>query len=153
MKYLIFISLLLIVGCGPTPEYAESRLINVEGWTEDPVVFNMTIEDTEPRYELQLLIDHTTTYRYENIYFKIKTIFPDRDPREEQLSVNLADNKGKWQGDCSAESCTIKVYLLESFKFPSAGKYSFELRQYTREESLAGIENLELKLFKLKEAK
>ena len=151
MRYLVLISLLFMMGCGPTPEYSESRPLNSEGWAEAPVIFDIDITDIEPRYELQLLIDHTTAYRYENIYFEIKTVFPDRDPREEQLSVNLANKKGQWQGDCSGESCKIKVYLLESFKFPAVGDYTFELRQYTREESLAGINGLELRLFKIKE--
>ena len=135
MKYLAILSLLFFYGCGPTPEYAENRPTNPDGWAEESVVFDITIDDVNPKYELQLLIDHTTTYRYENIYFKIKTTFPDREPREEQLSVNLANKKGQWQGKCSAESCTIKVYLLESFKFPAAGEYSFSLRQYTLEET------------------
>jgi len=109
------------------------------------------MEEIGPTYELQLVIDHTTSYRYQNLYFNIVTSFPDREAREEQLTVDLADKKGNWLGDCSATKCKTKVYLLESFKFPAKGEYGFELRQYTREASLAGVNGLELNLFKLDE--
>ncbi len=151
VKYLGILFLLFLMACGPTPQYSESIALDPVGWMDETATFQLSIADIEPRYELQLVIDHATSYRYQNIYFKIRTTFPDREPREEQLTVNLADKKGTWQGDCSAEACETRVYLLESFKFPAGGEYTFELIQYTRDETLAGVNGLELNLFKLKE--
>lgn len=148
---LVFLTL-FIFGCGPTPHYSELYELNSERWTSEEVVtFAPTIEDTTAVYELQLIIDHLTDYRYENIYFKIKTKFPDREDREENLSVNLATSTGAWVGKCSGEQCQCKIYLLENFKFPALGDYIFEISQYTRDENLAGLNSLEMQLFKVEE--
>lgn len=151
MRQLILCLLLLaIIGCGPTPYYSEVHELNNEKWTtEEAIIFSPTIEDTTSVYELQLIIDHENTYGYENIYFKIKTQFPDREDREENLSVNLARSTGAWVGKCSGERCQCKIYLLENFKFPSLGEYTFEIRQYTRDENLKGLNSLEMQLFKV----
>ena len=151
MRYLALLSaLLFFLSCGPTPYYSEIHELNNEEWTTDEaVIFSPSISDTSAVYELQLIIDHETTYRYENIYFKIKTKFPDRADKEENLSVNLAKSTGAWVGNCSGEACKCKIYLLENFKFPALGDYTFEIRQYTRDENLTGLNSLELQLYKV----
>lgn len=148
MKWLVSICVVACLGCGPNPYFSESVEINPLGWTGDNAIkFSPEIMDTSSVYELQLIIDHQSDYRYENIYFLINTYFPDGISNEEKLSVNLATNKGEWVGKCSGENCKLKVYLLENFKFPSPGKYGFELSQYTRDEPLEGINALSLKLY------
>jgi len=107
----------------------------MDGWpTTDKLTFTTDIEDIAAKYELQLIIDHLDTYRYENIYLKIFTKFPDQPDKEEQLSVSLADKKGNWVGNCSGNSCKCKVFLLDDFKFATQGSYTFELGQYTRDD-------------------
>lgn len=137
------------MGCGPTPHYSEAYDVDPLGWTsEDKILFQPEITDTTSSYELQLIIDHETTYDYENIYFRIKTLFPDRPPKEENLSVDLATKMGNWVGKCSGGDCKAKVYLLDNFRFPSMGTYGFELRQHTREDRLEGINSLTMELYK-----
>jgi len=144
-------AIFLLVGvcsCGPSPLFSETLDTSPQGWTTaEELTYEIEVEAVDQQYELQLLIDHSTEYRYQNIYFKIKTGFPDRDAKEEQLSVDLATKSGEWLGDCSAAKCKTKVYLLDNFKFPTAGTYTFEISQYTREENLKGINSLELSLF------
>lgn len=148
MRGLLGICILVWMGCGPSPYFEESIEINPLGWSSDnDIRFNPEITDTSAIYELQLIIDHQTTYRYENIYFSISTHFPDGTKSEEKLSVDLATNKGKWVGNCSGESCKLKVYLLDNFKFPEPGKYGIELSQYTRDEPLEGINELAMVLY------
>lgn len=148
--YIIFCFSLF--ACGPTPYYSDIHELNNEKWTtEEVVTFSPSISDTSSVYELQLIIDHQDTYSYENVYFKIVTKFPDREDREENLSVDLATKTGAWLGKCSGASCKCKIYLLENFKFPALGDYTFEIRQYTRDENLSGINSLEMQLYKVED--
>jgi len=150
MRYLCLIVVLAFVSCGPTPYYSEIYELDNQEWTtSEALVFSPVIEDLDAIYDLHLIIDHQTSYSYENIYFKILTKFPNQENREEQLSVDLADNRGQWVGNCSGDHCKCKVFLLEKFKFPDKGEYSFEIRQYTRNENLVGINSLELQLFEV----
>jgi len=145
---IIIVGLFFLAGCGPPPIYTEHQSIEETGWLYDEAIkFTPTVTDTSSAYELLLHVEHSTDYSFENIYFKIKTLFPDRDPREENLNIDLADKKGLWLGDCSGKQCKHTVYLLEQFKFPTPGKYTFEVEQFTRKEPLLGIEALQLELF------
>jgi len=146
---LIFFSL-LSVACSPQPEFSENIELPASGWTHDDTVeYKVDVQDTSAVYQLELVIDHSASYRYQNIYLDITTGFPDREDRKEKLTIDLADKMGSWKGNCQRENCKLKVYLLEEFKFPAQGEYSFAFNQYTREESLVGINELELELYKI----
>ena len=149
MRYLVAILWIsVLVSCGPTPTFSERIEVNPEGWpVAEPISFTAAIPDSTTVYNLNLIVDHSIEYRYENIYLKIKTIFPDRPEKEEQLNIDLATNIGKWVGKCSGDNCKTKVYLLENFKFPSPGDYTFQLQQYTRNEELKGINSLQMELY------
>ncbi len=152
-RYLVLLCLLTLWSCEPTPYYQKLQKLDSMAWSTEQVIdFTTTIEDVATPYELQLVIDHQQDYRYENIYFKIITSFPDREAKEEQLTVNLADKKGIWVGNCSGDNCKCKVFLLDNFKFSTPGEYNFQIGQYTREENLAGINSLELRLYKKTES-
>lgn len=149
---ILILALVVFQSCGPTPVFSELQEVSSEGWTTmQPLTFDFSVDDVESKYELQLVIAHQTSYRYQNIYFNIITSFPDRPSKEEELSVDLAEKSGKWLGDCSTRECDTKVYLLENFKFPATGNYSFEISQYTRNENLKGVNSLELRLLKNEE--
>jgi len=150
MRYWAVVLISFVLGCGPTPYYSERHELETEGWpTDEKLSFVTQIDDTESFYNLHLIVEHLQAYSYENIYLKIQTTFPNKEVREEQLSIDLADKKGVWVGQCSGDNCKCKVYLLENFKFPEIGGYTFELRQYTRDENLAGITSLEMQLYKV----
>ena len=149
MRWLLsMLSLGILLSCEPQPFYEEKIELGTDGWaTETPLSFKTEIQDTAIIYNLELVIEHTPDYRYQNIYLNIKTLFPHQDSREERLSIDLADKKGKWIGKCNSKSCKCKVYLLDNFKFPTPGNYGFELSQDTREETLTNIRSLTLQLF------
>lgn len=150
MRNLFFIiGLIFLVACQGKPIYQEQLILEDAFWTyNESLTFETDIEDVESNYALNLVIDHSDNYPFQNIYLRIKTVFPDEKITEEQLSIDLAEKSGKWQGKCRSGSCKIKVYLLESFKFPERGKYQFIFEQYTRSESLEGVNSLALSLHK-----
>lgn len=150
-RWLLGLTLFFMLACGEQAFYSETHDIKTAKWaTDEALVFQAEITDTAAVYELQLLVDHLKSYRYQNIYLRIKTIFPEQEAREEQLTIDIADDKGSWVGKCSSEQCTCKVFLLDNFKFPTVGSYGFEIRQFTRDENLAGINSMTLELFKKK---
>ncbi len=141
---------ILLWSCGKTPYYSETIPVSGEQWgIKDTLVFEIEVTDTLPVYEMLLVVDHDASYSYENIYLKIETLFPDTAPREEQLTIDLAENNGGWVGKCKGDNCQCMVVLLENFKFPSYGLYTFKINQYTREEQLAGINSLQLQVLSI----
>lgn len=149
-KLAYFLFLLVFISC--QQEYVLNETITIEGnaWDYEEILsFDLDINDIESQYNLHLIVKHTEAYSYENIYMKIHTKFPTIDKKEEQITIQLADKKGDWIGKCSGENCEVKVYLLEGFKFPEEGAYSFEFEQFTREEHLTNVEGLQLQLYKV----
>ena len=97
---------------------------------------------------MHLEIEHSDQYSFQNVYLKIVTQFPEGKRIQEQLSIDLAEKSGRWLGKCRGDKCRVKVFLLESFRFPEIGKYSFILAQHTREENLEGIHNIGLSVLR-----
>ena len=152
IKISILFLLIGIWACGPEPVYDETIAIETEHWIyENQLDFEMEILDTTQVSELQLIIDHSVDYSFENIYLKVNTQFPDGKKQDERLSIDLADKTGKWIGKCLSENCKLKVYLLEKFKFPEQGVYHFVFEQHSRQDSLRGINALQLKVIPVKE--
>ena len=148
MRIALFICIIIsLASCGPEIYYQETFEVEELGWSyQDTLVFTPQIKETDRLNNIHLTVEHSPEYSYQNIYFKIKTVFPDSTIMEERLSVDLADGKGLWYGKCNSQSCHLKIYLLENFKFPEQGEYSFAISQVTRKELLPGVQSLKFEL-------
>jgi len=124
--------------------YSGSQDVPAPWAYEEALTFQVEVVDTSSVYSMELLIKHAKDFGYENIYFKVKTDFPTIQDREELLNIELASKAGQWMGKCNSESCKVKVYMLDRFRFPEPGSYSFSFEQYTRDDSLEGMENIDL---------
>lgn len=149
MRIFLICFLLIQLSCSEDPFYSESQKAPAAWSYEQALSYQVDVVDTSALYAMELLIEHAVDYRFENIYFKVKTDFPTIDDREELLNVELASKAGQWMGKCNSESCKVKVYMLDRFKFPEPGSYGFSFEQYTRDESLEGIENMNLIITKM----
>ena len=145
----LFISLSgLLASCGEQPLYSEHSNI-VEPWAyADSIIFHLPAPDTSQGYGMVLNLSHTTEYPFENIYLKIGTTFPSGRFSSALLNLDLADKSGAWYGDCSGAKCKRSVPLREYFAFSEAGSYTISMQQYTRSENLAGVQGLELELWR-----
>ncbi len=141
---LIFFSLL---SCGQKYEYQKSYEIEGERWTyADSLEFSFDIEDTTKIYNLYLELKHTTDYAYQNLYTFIHTTFPSQERLDEQLSLEMANNAGVWEGDCSKEYCTLTIPIQENAYFNQTGTHTIVLEQYMRKDSIPGIKSIAFKL-------
>ena len=139
---------ILFCSCEEKPFYEDTKQVNGESWSYDvPVSFEVVVEDTTMMYDMHLDIDHAPDFSYQNLYLNVTTSFPKKEDKVERLNINLAENNGKWIGNCNKEKCKLKVYMLDGFKFADAGTYTFSFEQFSREENLSGIYALGLKIY------
>jgi len=147
---LFFVSLFFLTSCGPTPYYENSVDINIEDWKHnDKVNFVVEVIDVESKYIMNLIVSHSQDFSYQNLYLNVTTSFPTQEQTEERLNIELSDKKGQWVGKCSNGTCQTKVYMLDNFKFPEKGNYTFGIEQLNREESLKGINQIALEIYKV----
>lgn len=136
---------LLFSGCGPNFTYDAKQELPETGWAyTNPVAFPFEVQDTNKLYNLWLDVTHTATYKNQNLYTKIHTTFPDGHQISEVVSLELASKAGEWFGECSGQSCVLRVPLQMDTYFNQSGKYEIGIEQYMRQDSLAGVQSLRL---------
>ena len=144
--------LITMMSCSGRP--ASESAIYPEGgvWTyADDLDLEFRIEDTTEIYDLTLAVDHSIDYPWQNLYIQIRNIFPGGDTMARPLSLELADKRGHWQGECSGTSCAALIDLQKSVYFPKEGDYKITIRQHMRQDSIPGINSLTLALYRAEE--
>ena len=145
-------TVMIMMGCSGRPA-SESAIYPESGvWIyEDDLDLEFQIQDTTEIYDLTLTVDHSTDYPWKNLYVQIRNIFPGGDTMTRPLSLELADKRGQWQGECSTTACTAMIDLQKSVYFPKEGDYKVTISQYMRQDSIPGINSLKLALYKAEE--
>ena len=129
--------------------FNKTEVLPVEGWKyNDRVGFNVPVVDTNYIYNLILEVENEADYPYQNAYLKIWTKFPEGDTLSQALSLELFDNEGQPNGECSDELCKSIINMQDSVYFNQLGHYYFGFEQYGRQEVMTGLKSLTLKLQK-----
>jgi gliding motility-associated lipoprotein GldH len=137
----------LLIACGPNIIYESKKDISNSTWLyKDSIKFAFEIKDTNKVYNIWLDIDHNSDYPFQNLYTKIYTHFPQKEVLNQQLSIELADFTGKWNGTGTGKNIKYNLLLQENAVFEAKGAYTIVLEQYTRQDSLKGINELGLRL-------
>lgn len=135
------------VGCGDTFDFEKTYTIDEGGWEyEDAFDYNLTIQDTTVIYNIYLELSHSDTYANQNLYVQIHTKFPSGELLKEQISLELADKTGKWNGNCSGKQCTVRIPIQQGAFFNQAGQYTFTVEQFMRKNPLQGVHSVALLL-------
>ncbi len=136
-------------GCAPDPLYDHTKKVPGSVWNEDESIrFEVPVEDTNYLYRFFLNIRHSTDYRYANLFFFINTTFPDGTQARDTVECLLADKTGKWLGRGITNIRDYQVMLRSGLRFPQKGTYVFEFEQAMREQELAGIKDIGLRIIK-----
>lgn len=150
MRVLSFCAcILFMLSCGSDVIYERNYDFESGTWSYgNPAQFDFSIDNNASRYDLQLDINHSTDYPFENLYLKIKTEFPDNTSVSDTLSIEMVNKAGAWIGKCSGENCLLKVILQEHTKFKDIGDHTLSFEQFTRREQLDGINSMGFLLIK-----
>ena len=141
----------LFAGC-ESDVYNEEKKIDNAIWTyANPIEFSFAIEDTTSLYNIFLETKHKEDFPSANAYAKLFVGLPNGTIREQQVSLELADPKGEWYGKCSGGNCLNRLSFMPKANFDQVGIYKIRFEQYTRKDSLEGIESLRLIVEKVKE--
>lgn len=138
MKHLYSILLLaLFIGlasCDNNRIYQQAYDFEESGWSLDTIPsFTFDIEDTEPK-NILLNLRNGIDFKNYNIY--LTYYLEDNLGAEissELISIDLFDSKtGRPLGEGSS-IYQNQVTVLENYRFPKPGSYTFKVAQYTRE--------------------
>lgn len=135
-----------ILSCGPKVLYDQTIQVPQPWMYKDTLNFDYEIKDISKPYDLILSVEYREDFSYENVYLQVTTIFPDTVRTTYPVSLQLADEKGYWQGDCSGNKCKLNISMSSAAYYKKEGKYSLLFEQYSRQDSLKGIEALTISI-------
>jgi len=113
--------------------------------------FNFTISDTASSYQIYIVLRHTDTYRYNNIWINMGTKFPGDSMRYQRFELQLGSDANGWDGVGMDDIWEVRKAVTSGpVKFSKPGEYSFTLAQVMREDPLPNIMNAGIRVERVK---
>lgn len=149
----LMLSVLFLVfiwgGCDRNMVFEENTDLPNFVWEADNVVsYEVEIEDTVQLYNLLLNVRHSSLlYANSNVWLRVGMKNPSlEEVFNERFEIILAENTGKWLGDCMGDICDKQTLFKGQYKFKNKGKYRIQLAQIMRQENLTAVMSVGLRV-------
>ncbi len=140
---------MLFTACDNNRVFEKNKKIAQKGWnTKEVVKFNVDVKDINSRNNFYINIRNSTDYTFSNIFFFLKTIYPDGGIAKDTIECYLADVDGRWLGRGLGKFKDNRILFRKNVVFPQKGCYSFEFEQAMRKENLQGIDEIGIRIEK-----
>ena len=117
----------------------------------DKKTLTMTAPDTTSVFQMELKIEHSEQYAFNNLYVRTNTTYPSGKEVVSVTSLELVNPDGTWAGDEGGNCCKLKLPLQRRFTFPETGNYTWTIEPYMRIDTIAGIRKLTVTCSPVKE--
>lgn len=144
----------IFYSCTSDATFEHTIDLPVEGWKEDNALsYNFEIADKQPKYDFYTHIRYSNDYRFFNNYVQYELIDSAGKIVVKHLDqfILFDEKTGKPIGDGigGTYDITTKLYYLNNYQFPYAGKFTFTIRQYMRITPLQGIKAIGVEVKKI----
>jgi gliding motility-associated lipoprotein GldH len=125
--------------------------VSALGWHFDSTkLFEIQVHDTLHPFDFYINLRNNNDYGYSNFYLFLNTRLPNRDFSRDTIELVLADRSGKWLGKGFGRYRDHQILVRENLVFPFRGTYLFEIEQAMRDTLLVGIENVGIRVERVK---
>lgn len=131
---------MFFTSCNKDIVFSKYKTFEESQWSaKDKAVFDLEITDTQTLNNISLMIRHTETYPYNNLFLFVTTKYPDGKILTDTMEVVLSNSKGEWLGSGAGDIYDFKVPIKKNVRFPLGGKYQFIFEQGMRVDPLPMI--------------
>jgi len=153
MKYfncsLFFISVLLFFSCNTIDVYEKTQSLPRHEWsTSNRLSFNFNVTDSSAYYNIYLVLRHTESYHFNNIWLDFTSVVPGKKPQTQRLNLLLA-NTNNWLGSAMDDIIEQRILLFKNPVRLTKGNYTFTLQQVMREDPLKNVLNAGIRVEKV----
>lgn len=140
----------LCTSCHQHAMYDQYQVVDGSVWKKEKTFhFSFQVDDTTSLYNLTLEIRNNSLYPYRNLWLLSYEERPIGPLRRDTVECLLADENEKWLGS------GISLYqsgfpIRTNYRFEHSGLYSFGFRHGMRDDALPGIEEIGLKVEKIR---
>lgn len=136
----VLITGMFFTSCNKDVVFSKYKTFEESQWSaKDKAVFDLEITDTQTLNNISLMIRHTETYPYNNLFLFVTTKYPDGKTLTDTMEVVLSNSKGEWLGSGAGDIYDFKVPIKKNVRFPLGGKYQFTFEQGMRVDPLPMI--------------
>jgi gliding motility-associated lipoprotein GldH len=144
LKNRFFVLLLVLAAffssCNKNVVYSKYQTFKDNQWgAKDKAVFDVEISDTQTLNNIWLMVRHSDTYPYNNLFLFVTTKYPDGKVLTDTMEVVMANKNGEWLGSGVGDIFDFKVPIKKNVRFPLGGKYQFIFEQGMRVDPLPMI--------------
>ena len=145
-----FIIASLLVSCSGNDIYFQYHEVAAEGWNMDSTfIYDVNVADSSASYNVYINVRNRGEYPHQNLWLFVKKISQDSVVVTDTINFYLADQRGKWLGSGIGSVFEMPVLYQQGVRYPTAGKYRYELSQGMRDSILIGINDVGLRIEKV----
>ncbi|MBN2681203.1 MAG: gliding motility lipoprotein GldH [Bacteroidales bacterium] len=149
-----FILAIMLVSCDKSVVYEENHVFEGSVWNStDTAFFEFSNSDTLIPLNILISLKNNDNYPFNNIWFFVTTVFPDKKQITDTIDYILQNPRGKWFGLSLGEVYGRYLPYRINRPLPIKGKYTIKICQAMRKENLEGIKNIGLRIEKSKQIK
>ncbi len=141
-QFTLLLAVTSFLSCNSNAIFKDHEDIDDGVWyVKNEPSFTFEITDISQPYNVYYLIRNSIGYPYYNLYVKRFLLNEKNKIVNEALNelILMDERTGKPMGDGLGDLFDHKIVALKNYRFPKAGKYTFKVRQYMRQDPLPGI--------------
>lgn len=154
IKVLCFLFVIAGVFNSCTSKEEQVKVIPIGGsWMSKPALeFSFDVQNAQQPKNIIFVVRNNNEYPYANLRLFVSIIEKDTKKTLEKDTLNylLAKPNGDWLGSGFGVTKEILLQYKSNFHFPKEGKYIIELNHAMRKNPLVGIEDIGIKINKVK---
>ena len=143
---------LWLTACTQLDVFEKNVVIPKNRWSDSlKPDFDFIIKDTTASYNLYIVLRHTDAYHYNNIWLNLGTQSPSDTMRYQKFDLLLGTDAKGWEGTGMDDVWEVRKLITNGpVKFNKAGTYKFSVAQIMRENPLANIMSVGIRVEKVK---
>ena len=110
--------------------------------------FTCIIKDTSAYYNIYLVLRHTESYHFNNIWINFSVVFPKDTAITRRFNIQLATGNG-WLGTSMDDIIEQRLIINKQPIRLNEGTYKFSLLQLMREDPLQNVLNAGIRVEKV----
>lgn len=141
--------LFVVFSCNKNKVFSKRQEIENYVWDKDqPVDFEVDIEDTSSSYQINLLLTHAIFYQFDKLQMVLEMTNTIGETVSLPLVIPVRDKNKEFLGEGLGDIYDLETTILTRFKFPDQGKFLFAIRPDMPGERTMGVMSIGLQIIK-----
>jgi gliding motility-associated lipoprotein GldH len=137
-------------GCATIDVFEKNTPIPGNRWSRDfAATGSFEITDTASFYNIYIVLRHTDSYNYNNIWLNVGVMSPGDSMRFQKIDLTLGNDREGWEGTGMNDIWEVRKLIFgQPRRFVRPGTYNFSIRHIMRDDPLPHVMSAGLRIEK-----